>query len=110
MQNQILETRYIERSQLLKLLRQLFGNDFLVEDRPDYYVLTVPRRLNEVRALQLPKKLISKILGRIRINYNVTRSKIIERESLKVDVHYELTARVRRRHQPSRIRLYSSCR
>ena len=53
MQNQVLHTRYIERKQLLKLLRELFGNDFFVEDHPDYYALTVPRRLTEVRALQI---------------------------------------------------------
>ena len=51
MQNQVLRTRYIERKQLLQLLRELFGDDFLVEDRPDYYALTVPRRLTEVRVL-----------------------------------------------------------
>ena len=50
--NQVLDSRYIERSQLLRLLRQLFGSDFLVEDRPDYYALTVPRRLTEVRSQQ----------------------------------------------------------
>ena len=49
MMNQVLNSRYIERSQLLKLLRQLFGSDFLVEDRPDYYALTIPRHLTEVR-------------------------------------------------------------
>ena len=48
MMNQVLRSRYIERSQILKLLRQLFGTDFLVEDRPDYYALTVPRLLTEV--------------------------------------------------------------
>ena len=53
MQNQVLDTRYIERSRLLKLLRQLFKDDFLVEDRPEFYALTIPRRLTKVKRLQM---------------------------------------------------------
>ena len=69
MQNQVLSTRYIERKQLLRLLRELFGNDFLVEDRPDYYALTVPRLLTQVKSSLNTENRILQVLGRSTINF-----------------------------------------
>ncbi|KAL4882878.1 hypothetical protein BJY04DRAFT_186234 [Aspergillus karnatakaensis] len=44
---QRLPNRYIEKKNLVDLLRRLFAFDYEVEEHPEAYVLIIPRELTE---------------------------------------------------------------